>query len=116
MRDVVSYMNTFGEKQYTKLHASLIASAISKEYKDRRKCGEIINTKTKLGREQLNIKIAEIVNNSTLTPNFVTPKDVWIYKKANALEYQDRTGKCMWGFKEKRRAYGYDEITGKELS
>ena len=43
-------------------------------------------------------------------------KDVWVYKKANALEYQDRTGKCMWGFKEKRRAYGYDEITGKELA
>lgn len=32
MREVVAYMNTFGEKRYTKLHASLIASAISKEY------------------------------------------------------------------------------------
>ena len=95
MRDVVAYMNTFGEKQYTKLHASLIASAISKEYNDRRKSGEIINTRTKLGRERLTIKIAEIVNNSVSKPNFVTPKDIWVYKKANALEYQDRTGKCM---------------------
>ena len=39
----------------------------------------------------------------------------WIYKKCVADEYQDRTGKCAWGFASVRNKLGYDPVTGKEL-
>lgn len=115
-RDVLSYMNSFpGEKQYTKYQVSAIAYGISLEPLERAEEGLKLKTKTKEGRDILNKRVAEIANRRLPETQRVTAYDVWIYKKCDAQEREDRTGKCMWGFKERRRSLGFDESTGMEI-
>ncbi|MEG2289073.1 MAG: hypothetical protein RSA29_04525 [Clostridium sp.] len=113
-RDVLSYMNSHGRKQYTKYQLSAISTAIKIEPLDRAEEGLVIKTRSKKGREILNQRIADIANKK-LYKDKVTAHDVWVFKKCNAEEYQDRTGKCAWGFKEVRKKLGFDEETGLEL-
>ncbi|MCH4200649.1 MAG: hypothetical protein LKF87_14595 [Clostridium tyrobutyricum] len=114
-QNIMDYMNSMGRKQFTYIEVSCIASSIKREYCDRKKKDIKINTKIKSGREELNRRIANIVN-SRLHIKSITPKDVRIYKKCFAEEYAARTCKCAWGFKELRRRLGYDPKTGVELN
>lgn len=112
--NILSYMNNFGNRQYTKYELTAIAYSISLEYYDRKEKGLIINTRTKLGKKEINERIVKFAN-SRLNSNNIKVSDVELYKKCRAIEYEDRTGRCMWGFKEKRKQLGYDPETGLEL-
>ena len=102
--NILAYMNARGTKKYTKYHLGAIRAAIRTEF----------ITRDKTGKQKLNREIAKIAN-ETLGSTDITAHDVWIYKKCVADEYQDRTGKCAWGFASVRNKLGYDPETGKEL-
>ncbi|MDU2292257.1 MAG: hypothetical protein E7D69_19805 [Clostridium celatum] len=112
--NILAYMNARGNKEYTKYHLGAIRAAVRTEFITRDKYDIFFNARSKVGKEKLNKKIAEIANN-TLGSNQITAHDVWIYKKCVADEYQDRTGKCAWGFKSVRKKLGYDPETGLEI-
>lgn len=114
-RDILSYMNSHGKKQYTKYQVSAISTAIPREVKEREEEFIEFSARTPKGRELLNRRVADIANRNLDSNSKVTPHDVWLFKRCRAEEYQDRTGKCAWGFKEVRRRLGYDEDTGLEL-
>ena len=114
-RDVLSYMNARGKKQYNKYQLSAISTAIKLEPLEREEQGLCIKSRTKKGKELLNERAAEIANRRLTKNDLVTGYDVWLFKVCNAQEYQDRTGKCAWGFKQVRKRLGYDENTGLEL-
>jgi hypothetical protein len=112
--NIVEYMNTRSDKTFTRYEASAIRDSIKfeKTHKHLRPNG--LNTRTKQGRKILNQRVSDIVKAKYGVT--VTAKDVWIYKKCFADEYSARTGRCAWGFKEKRRQLGYDPDTGLELT
>ena len=112
--NILAYMNARGNKQYTKYQVGAIGTAVRTEFITRDKSDIFFNARSKVGKEKLNKKIAEIANN-TLGSNQITAHDVWIYKKCVADEYQDRTGKCAWGLKSVRKKLGYDPETGLEI-
>lgn len=114
-RDILSYMNSHGKKQYTKYQVSAISTAIPIEAKEREEEFIKFNTRTRKGKELLNRRVADIANRNLDVNSRVTPHDVWVFKRCRLEEYQARTGKCAWGLKEYRRRLGYDENTGLEL-
>lgn len=114
MRDMLTYMNSYGNRIYNKYQVSAIQNAIYKEYTYRKLKSIKIETRTKEGRDLLNKEIANIAN-SILGGNQLKPYDIWVFKKCRELEYQDRTGKCAWGYKELRKRLGYDPNTGVEI-
>jgi len=114
-RDILSYMNSHGKKQYTKYQVSAISTAIQIEAKEREEEFIEFNTRTRKGKELLNRRVADIANRNLDGSSRVTPHDIWVFKRCRLEEYQARTGKCAWGLKEYRRKLGYDENTGLEL-
>lgn len=112
--NILAYMNARGNKQYTKYQLGAIRAAVRIEFITRDKSDIFFNARSKIGKEKLNKKIAEIANEA-LGSTDITAHDVWIYKKCVADEYQDRTGKCAWGFKSVRKKLGYDPETGLEI-
>ena len=114
-RDILSYMNSHGKKQYTKYQVSAISIAIPTEAKEREEEFIEFSARTPKGRELLNRRVADIANRNLDSNSKVTPHDVWLFKRCRLEEYQYRTGKCAWGLKEYRRRLGYDENTGLEL-
>lgn len=112
--NILAYMNARGNKQYTKYQLGAIRAAVRTEFITRDKTDIFFNARSKVGKQKLNRKIANIANELLGTAD-ITAHDVWIYKKCLADEYQDRTGKCAWGFPEVRSKLGYDPVTGKEL-
>lgn len=113
--NIMEYMNSIGHKEYNYLQVSKISNSIKKEYHDRKIKGIKINGKSKEGKLKINERIADMVNNNIPSKYHVSPDDVRLYKKSFALEYQDRTGRCAWGFKDVRKRLGYDTETGLEL-
>lgn len=112
--NILAYMNARGTKKYTKYHLGAIRAAIRIEFITRDKTDIFFNARSKACKQKLNREIAKIAN-ETLGSIDITAHDVWIYKKCVADEYQDRTGKCAWGFASVRNKLGYDPETGKEL-
>lgn len=112
--NILAYMNARSNKQYTKYHIGAIRAAVRTEFITRDKTDIFFNARSKSGKQKLNRKIAKIAN-EILGSTDITEHDVWIYKKCVADEYQDRTGKCAWGFKSVRNKLGYDPETGLEI-
>ena len=113
--NIKEYMNTHGKREYTYAQVSAIQECIRAEYEGRKNAPLYINTKTKEGRKTLNKRIASLVNEK-LNSFDITYEDVHLYKKCKAEEYQHRTGRCAYGFKELRERRGYDPETGLETN
>lgn len=111
--NITQYMNCRSTKIYTKYEVSAIRGCIKLEYNNRFSRPSWLNVKTKKGKEYLNQRIANLVNEKYGLS--IKGKDVWLYKKCFADEYSDRTGKCIWGFKHVRENLGYNPETGREV-
>lgn len=111
--NIADYMNSRGKKEYTKYQVSAILIAIPIEREDREDKELKIKTRTKQGKEIINSRIADIANKNLNKK--VTSHDVWLCKVCRSDEYQDRTNRCAWGFKDIRKRLGYDENTGYEI-
>lgn len=114
--NIAYYMSTLGNKEYSKFEASAIGQSIRTEFEERQKDETLKfkSVRSKIGKEKLNNRVAAIVKRD-FSIN-VTAQDVLIFKKARPEEYQNRTGRCAWGFKDLRKRLGYDPETGLELS
>ena len=113
IKNIVEYMNGMGSRTYTIYEASAILYGICREYAERKSKGIKINTRTKAGKKALNKRIAEIVKAEH--GYNINHEDVLLFKHCRANEYQDRTGRCAWGFKNVREKLGYDPETGHEI-
>ncbi|MFT9495917.1 hypothetical protein [Anaerosolibacter sp.] len=114
---IAEYMSAMSKtRNYTALDVSLIDYAVTRELEERKIHKLDINSRTVEGKEEINQRIADIANKRTNPKVKYQAKDVWIYKQSRANEYQDRTGRCAWGFKEVRAKFGYDPETGLEMS
>ncbi|WP_315069341.1 hypothetical protein [uncultured Clostridium sp.] len=112
--NIMEYMNSMEEKQFSYEEVSAIANSIKEEFYDRKYQGLVIKTRTKDGKNKLNQRVAAIANKK-LNNCTITAHDVWRYKRCFAEEYTNRTGKCAWGFKEVRERLGFDRNTGLEI-
>ena len=110
--NIRDFMNAFGKKEYTTYHVCAIESAIRIEAEIRKLDPNYKKIRTKEGRRKINFAAAKICTKNGFV---TTAHDVWLYKRCRAREYEDRTGKCAWGFKDVRKRMGYDPQTGKEI-
>ena len=110
-KNILEYMNSMGKREYNLNQVTAINSAIYKEAKTRT---EKIRSYTTEGKKYINQRAAKIAN-EIIGKNEVNEHDIKLFKKCKLDEYSDRTGKCIWGFKESRIKMGYDPITGYEL-
>ncbi len=114
-QNIADYMTGLNPtRKYTRYEVSVIRKAIEVEYYRREADQLNINTKTKVGRRLLNERTAEIAN-AEIRRSAFKPDDILLYKKCRALEYSGRTGKCAWGFPNRRVKDGYDPLTGCEI-
>lgn len=111
--NIAEYMDALGDRHYTVYEVSAIRAAIKKEFYERRAQGITINGRIKSGRLQINERVAAIIKRDYGFD--LSNSDLQLYKKCFLSEYQDRTGRCGWGFKELRQRLGYDPETGIEL-
>jgi len=93
----------------------MIRNAIREELELRKSQGIKINGKSPDGRYEIDKRVAELVNTKVPQKYHISAEDVRLYKKCFIDEYQDRTGKCAWGFKDVRKKLGFDPDTGLEL-
>lgn len=106
-QNIAEYMSIFGNREYTAFDVGIISKAIRLEFEDRKdKCIEI-NSKTKEGRKQIRERTVLFANNIVNKTRYCL-NDIITYRKCVATEYENRTGKCAWGYKSKKIALGYD--------
>ena len=67
--NILAYMNARGNKQYTKYQVGAIRTAVRIEFITRDKSDIFFNARSKVGKEKLNKKIAEIANNTFKSPS-----------------------------------------------
>lgn len=111
--NIVEYMNARSKRKFTRYEGCAIRDSIKIESNERDTRPIGLNTKTKLGRAVISQRTADICKRDYNVS--VTAKDVKLYKNCFADEYSDRTGKCAWGFRNKRIDLGYDPETGVEI-
>jgi hypothetical protein len=103
------------DRSFTGNEVALIEIQIKTEKEDREAQGIEIETKSRLGRENLCKRIAAKINAETKFKIPITAKHIHQYRQCRADEYTNRTGKCAWGYKNTRERLGYDPKTGKEV-
>lgn len=108
--NITGYMNALGHKTYTKYEASAIRNCIRHEYDQRQTRPRDINNRSKKGKKVINQRIVLLIKDRYGYDLSVA--DIEHYKKCYRLEYSDRTGRCIWGFKERRKMLGYNPDTG----
>ena len=114
LQSIREYMNARGSRNYNYYEVSNIKAAMHDEHYDRKANGPKIDGKTKAGRKLINQRVAQIANERMMRKD-ITSTDVLLYKQCLRDEYQDRTGKCAFGFADTRKRLGYDEVTGLEV-
>lgn len=114
-RNICSYMNIYalGGRNYKLIEVKIIRESIRKEFILRKSQKLIVNTKTKAGKKQINERICKIANSSFVNLK-ISLSDVELYKKCRLVEYEERTGKCAYGYPDVRERYGFNPITGLE--
>ncbi|GLC32889.1 hypothetical protein [Clostridium omnivorum] len=112
-RRIVEYMNSESQKVFNKYHICVIRECLTIEYQDRKNKGLIINSKSKKGKQEIYTRVSNIAKEAY--KQNLDPEDIYLFKKCRLLEYEDRTGKCPWGYEIARKYLGYDKETGKEL-
>jgi hypothetical protein len=113
--NIAEYMSALGGREFCATEVGIIRKAIRTEFSRRRRDHRTIAAKTKIGRAEINRRVADIAN-FALGIVELSPEDIQLYKKCRLLEYADRTGKCAWGYTELRERTGYDPVTGRELA
>jgi hypothetical protein len=103
------------DRTFTGNEVALIENLIRVELADRKAEGLKIETKTSLGKQTINTRIAARINAFTKGGKPMTYHHIRLYKRCWADEYSERSGKCSWGFPEVRRKFGYDPTTGQEV-
>jgi hypothetical protein len=103
------------DRTFTGNEVALVEIQIKAEKEDREAHGIEIETKSRLGRENLCKRIAAKINAETKFKIPITAKHIHQYRQCRADEYTNRTGKCAWGFASTRKRLGYDPETGQEV-
>jgi hypothetical protein len=114
LQNIREYMNARGSRNYSYYEVANIKGAMRDEHYDRKANGPKIDGKTRAGRALINQRVAQIANERMMRKD-IAPADVLLYKQCLRDEYQDRTGKCAFGFPDTRKRLGYDEVTGLEV-
>lgn len=109
--NICEYMNVFGNKKYSIDHVRAIRKAIIQEREDRYSKKVYIRL-NKMGRKEINRRAAQIVNKEF---SDINSDDIELFKRCTRNEFEDRTGKCAWGFPEVRERLGFNQTTGEEL-
>lgn len=113
LQNVCEYMNAFSDKEYKKLHISILKKCILQDYNERKSLKININFRTKEGKKIIHERIIKIAN-EIYDIDFKT-EDIRLYRRCVSEEYSNRTGKCAWGFSDVRKRMGYDPVTGEEI-
>jgi hypothetical protein len=87
-------------RKYTVGDIKRINSAIYKEFYERKGKGSTEKYNTNAKRHELDGKIARILNEDYRPKIPYCAEDVRLYKKCRMAEYEDRTGKCAWGYRD----------------
>lgn len=115
-KNIMEYMNVIlpdkRSTEYTYREVSAIATAIKEEWYQRESRSEGINIRARSGKAEINERIVSIAN-GILQGGSLTVKDVEHYKKSRLYEYEERTGKSPWRFKDYLIRYGYDPDTAR---
>ncbi len=111
---ITEYINSrCTDRQFTPLEIAVIET--QKDAVTRHRDREPLNRKSKSGKQIINQRIADRVNDMMAPKIPVTSEHIRLYKRCWADEYSDRTGKCAWGFADIRVRLGYDPKTGLEI-
>lgn len=98
--NIAEYMNSASkDKKYSKYIVSAIRQSLVLELKDRKKKKIFIQSYSALGKKEINERVAKICNEKYKT--HTTAKDVKLYKESLRAEFEYRTNKSRWGFKNK---------------
>lgn len=111
-KNICKYMNSLGRREYTLDEVKAIKKAILEEREFRRKNNINVNF-DRNGKKITNEKIALIASDNLEMK--ITVRDIELYKRCVRNEFEDRTGKCAWGFPEVRKRLGFNPATGEEL-
>jgi len=112
---VAIYMNAHSkDKTFNESIVTVIRNSIVEERKNRILNRLDVNAHSKKGKEITNHRAALIANKKLSKVN-LTATDISLYKKCKILEYENGTGKCVWGIPRVRKNLGYDPISGYEL-
>jgi hypothetical protein len=106
---IAEYMTSFahGGRVYTGYDVRVIESAISLYRVAQQKSGgKVRRLKTEFRR--INQETAELSGGHSAD-------EVRLCKRCTAMEYEERTGKAAWGFKEYRERNGFDSVSGKAI-
>lgn len=114
-KQIAESMSVLSDRKFTAFEVGIIESCKQLEPINRKEKNITIDVKTESGRNEINKRVAAMVNEKIKPQILIEPKHIKLYKRCFTDEYTNRTGKCAWGFKELRSRLGYDPETGKEI-
>lgn len=100
-KNISDYMSALGNRNYLEFDAAIIRNAIAYEYLDRKKIGLNLNK----DKKKINNRIIKLIFEKYDIRYSLN--DIILFKKCRLLEYEYRTGKCPFGFKEYKKRMGY---------